>query len=254
MLRKMILPNILLLSSLPLFLGADVSTTPAKLTAAQIVEKNVDARGGLAAWRAVDTMSMSGKMEAGGTQNIELPFVLEMKRPRKARFELKFNGQTAVQVYDGVNGWKLRPFLNRLQVEPFTDEEMKKVSQQQDLDGPLVDYAVKGTQIELEGIEPVDGRSAYKLKLTLKNGEVRHVWVDAQTFLDVQIDGTRRLDGRPHSMATYMRDYRSVQGLMVPYLLETTVEGVKQTEKTRIESVTVNPKLEDSLFGKPKIK
>src|ERR1700730_3118837 len=160
MLRKMILPNILVFSSLPPFLGAYVSTTPAKLTAAQIVEKNVDARGGLAAWRAVETMSMSGKMEAGGTQNIELPFVLEMKRPRKARFELKFNGQTAVQVYDGVNGWKLRPFLNRLQVEPFTDEEMKKVSQQQDLDGPLVDYAVKGTQKELEGLEPVDGRSA----------------------------------------------------------------------------------------------
>jgi outer membrane lipoprotein-sorting protein len=251
MLRQMILPNILLLSSLPLFLGADVSTAPAKLTAAQIVEKNVEARGGLAAWRAVETMSMSGKMEAGGTQNIELPFVLEMKRPRKARFELKFKGQTAVQVYDGLNGWKLRPFLNRHQVEPFTAEEMKKASQQQDLDGPLIDYAVKGTKIELEGIEPVDGRGAYKLKLTLKNGEVRRVWVDTKTFLDVEIDGTRRLDGRPHSMATYMRDYRSVQGLMVPYLLETSVEGVKQTEKTRIESVTVNPKLEDSRFAKP---
>ena len=38
---------------------------PASLTAAQIVEKNVSAKGGLQAWRAVQTMSFSGKMDAG---------------------------------------------------------------------------------------------------------------------------------------------------------------------------------------------
>ena len=38
---------------------------------------------------------------------------MELKRPRKMRFELQFNGQTAVQVFDGANGWKLRSFLNR---------------------------------------------------------------------------------------------------------------------------------------------
>jgi hypothetical protein len=36
---------------------------------------------------------------------------MKLKRPGKMRIELQFNGKTALQVYDGSNGWKLRPFL-----------------------------------------------------------------------------------------------------------------------------------------------
>ncbi len=252
MLRKIIVPNVLLLLAIQVAIAADVADAPATLTAAQIVDKNVAARGGLQAWKAVHTLSMSGKLEAGGTQNTQLPFALEMKRPRKTRLELKFNGQTAVQVYDGVNGWKLRPFLNRHQVEPYTAEELKAASLQADLDGPLMDYNAKGTKVEVEGSQAVEGRQAYKLKLTLKKGQVQHIWVDAQTFLEVKVDGSpRRLDGKYHPVETYFRDFRSVNGLMVPYVLETAVEGAKRTEKIRIESVVVNPKLEDSHFAKP---
>jgi hypothetical protein len=252
MFRNIIVPNVLLLLAMQVAIAGDVPDAPVDLTAAQIVEKNVAARGGLQAWRAVQTLSMSGKLEAGGTQNTELPFSLEMKRPRKTRLELQFNGQTAVQVYNGANGWKLRPFLNRRQVEPYTPDELKAASMQADLDGPLMDYSGKGTKVEVQGIQPVEGRQAYNLKLTLKNGQVEHIWVDAQTFLDVKVDGTpRRLDGKYHPVATYYRDFRPVKGLMVPYVLETAVEGVQRTEKIKIENVVVNPKLEDSRFAKP---
>jgi hypothetical protein len=196
---------------------------------------------------------MSGKLDAGGKQKVQLPFVLEMERNRKTRLELQFNGQTAVQVYDGTNGWKLRPFLNRRDVEPYTPEELKAASMQADIDGPLVDYVSKGTKVQLEGLQSVEGHDAFNLKLTLKTGQVQHIWVDAQTFLDVKIEGTpRRLDGRFHPVATYMRDYRSVNGLMIPYVNETAVDGVKQTEKIVVEKVIVNPKLEDSHFSKPR--
>jgi len=253
MLRKMILPIILLSFAAPLAVVANTATPPVdQLSAAQIVEKNVAARGGLQAWRAVKTMSMSGKLDAGGKQNVQLPFVLEMERTRKTRLELLFNGQTAVQVYDGTNGWKLRPFLNRHEVEPYTPEELKSASMQTDLDGPLVDYAAKGTKVELAGVQQVEGHDTYNLKLTLKNGQVQHIWVDAQTFLDVKVEGTpRRLNGRFHPVETYLRDYRSVNGLMIPYVNETVVESVKKTEKIMVEKVVVNPNLEASRFSKP---
>jgi hypothetical protein len=253
MLRKMILPMILLSFAVPLAVFADTATPPVdRLSAAQIVEKNVAARGGLQAWRAVQTLSMSGKLEAGGKQDVQLPFVLEMKRQRKTRFELQFNGQTAVQVYDGTNGWKLRPFLNRHEVEPYTPEELKSASMQTDLDGPLVDYAAKGTKVELVGVQQVEGHDAYTLKLTLKDGQVQHIWVDAQTFLDVKVEGTpRRLNGKFHPVETYFRDYRSVNGLMIPYVNETVVESVKKTEKIMVEKVIVNPNLEEARFSKP---
>lgn len=276
--------------------AADESpTSGAKLTAAQIVDKNVAARGGLQAWRAVQTMTLAGKLGAGGNQRatlqvptsgqisassgrpsrpalpqrpvdeVQLPFVMQLRRPRKLRFELQFNGQTAVQVFDGTNGWKLRPFLGRRVVEPYSADEMKTTSMQADLDGPLVDYAAKGTQIELVGMDQVEGRGTYKLKLTLKGGEAMHVWIDTQTFLEVKMEGQpRRLDGVDHPVEVYLRDYRPVSGLEVPFLLETRVLPVAKTalglkdppvppEKTIIDRVVVNPKLDEALFSKPEV-
>ena len=243
------------------------------LTAAQVVEKSVAARGGLEAWRAVQTLSWKGKMDAGGNNQrylkipgmpppppaskdpaaqVQLPFVMEMKRGHKSRLEIEFNGQTAVQVYDGTHGWKLRPFLNRHEIEPFSPAELKLAAEQADLDGALVDYAAKGTRVELAGMDKVEGKPAYKLKLTMKGGHVVHEWIDAQSFLEVKVEGTpRKLDGKPHAVAVYLRDYRTVAGLKIPYLIETVVQGVKRTEKIEIEQVVVNPPLAESRFAKP---
>jgi len=278
-------------------LAAAAAAAPpqANLSAAEIVAKNIAARGGLEAWRAVKTMSLSGKMGAGGNQRatlqlptqaqatvvtrktgepqlpsrrieeVYLPFVMELARPGKMRFELQVAGKTALQVYDGANGWKLRPYLNRLEVEPYTAEEVKVASMQSELDGPLVDYAAKGTRIESDGTERVEDRDTYKLKLTLKNGVVTHVWVDAQTFLETKIQGQpRRLDGTDHPVEVYYRDYRNVNGLEIPFVLETRVLPVARTatgfrdtpvppEKVLVEKVVINPAFDSRLFSRPSI-
>jgi hypothetical protein len=275
--------------------AAAAAPAPANLSAAEVITKNVAARGGLEAWRAVKTMSLSGKTGAGGNQRatlqlptqgqatvvtrktsepplpsrrveeVYLPFLMELARPRKMRFELQFAGQTALQVYDGVSGWKLRPYLNRLEVEPYTADEIKAASMQSELDGLLVDYAAKGTRIESDGTEKVEDRDTYKLKLTLKSGQVTHVWVDAQTFLETKIEGQpRRLDGTYHPVEIYYRDYRNVDGLEIPFVLETRVVPVTKTamglrdtavppERALIEKVVINPKFDAGLFSKPAI-
>jgi len=193
------------------------------------------------------------------------PVIMELERPGKMRMELQFNGQTAIQVYDGANGWKLRPFLNRRVLEPYTTEEMKMSSMQADVDGYLVDYAAKGTHIELVGMEKVEDRDTYKLKLTMKNGQAIHDWIDAQTFLEAKVEGQpRRLDGVYHPVEVYYRDYRPVSGLQIPHILETKVLPVARTaqafkdplvptEKIIIEKVVVNPKLDEKHFSKPEI-
>lgn len=271
--------------------AADTRPVHANLTAAEIAGKNIAARGGLEAWRAVHTLSESGKLSAGGNQRAaiptpvpggqrpgkqqalasssrlkeeaQLPFLMELERPRKVRLEIQFRGQTAIQVYDGSNGWKLRPYLNRLEVEPFTSDELKLASMQSDLDGPLVDYAAKGTRLELVGTEKVEDRDTYNLKLTQKTGQATHVWIDAQTFLEAKVEGQpRRLDGKLHPVEVYYRDYRSVSGLQIPFLLETRVlpaassqlkEPPIPPEKIVIDEVVVNPKLEVARFSKPQI-
>ena len=222
----------------------------ADLKAADIVSKNVAARGGLEAWRAVSGIRMAGEMDAGGKQGARLPFVWSLKRPHKSRLEIVFQDQTAVQAYDGSQGWKLRPFLNRNEVEPFTRTEAQSAAAAAELDGPLVDYARKGSKVELLGREEVEGKPAYKLHLTPKTGPQFNLWVDASSFLEVKIDGEpRKMDGRLHKVAIYYRDYKKVDGLMLAHTLETAVEGVPKTNKISLQSVKVNPALPDTLFA-----
>jgi outer membrane lipoprotein-sorting protein len=226
----------------------------AKLSAAQIVEKNAAARGGLTAWRAVEAITMSGELDAGGKKETKLPFVLSLQRPHRSRLEIRFQDQTAVQVWDGTQGWKLRPYLNRNDVEPYTPAEAKSAASWDELDGPLIDHARKGTRVELAGTENVEGKPAYKLALTAKDGTKRNLWVDGQSFLEVKIDGEpRRLDGRMHKVAIYYRDYKSVSGLQVPHMLETVVAGVKSSHKMTIEKVALNPKIDAMAFAKPQV-
>ena len=255
MLKRTLLYCIFLLFAGSVAVSVESQTAPANLSATEIADRNVSARGGLQAWLAVHTISYSGKLDAGGKENVQLPFFMEMKRPRKTRVEIEFANDKAVQVYDGANGWKLRPYLGRRDVEPFSADELKAASMEYDLDGPLVDHTTKGIQVDLEGVETVEGHDAYKLKLTTKDGKVRHLWVDTETFLEVKIEGVpRRMDGRMRPVEIYYRDYKTVNGLMVPYVLETSVQGVRQSHKMTIESVVVNPELDDSLFAKPTAK
>jgi hypothetical protein len=270
--------------------AADSKPVHSNLTAAQIVEKHVAARGGPQAWRALQTMSVVGKMDAGSgdsaaraarlarsgraangakgmhagtpapadkpnaSQQVQLPFTLEMKRPNKSRLEIVFAGKTAVQVYDGTNGWKLRPYLNRTDVEPFTAAEAKSEAGKDSMDGPLIDYAAKGTKVELAGMEAVEGHDAYKLKLTKKDGAIQHIWIDAQSFLDVKVEGIpRRMDGRVRTVWVYQRDFRAVQGLMIPFVCETVVDGFPQTHGLFVQSVVVNHALDDARFTKAQV-
>ncbi|WP_322027194.1 outer membrane lipoprotein-sorting protein [Burkholderia sp. BCC1977] len=225
-----------------------------RASAAQIVERNVAARGGLQAWRTVSTLTLSGLMEAGGKKNTALPFVMTLKRPHKSRFEVRFNGQTAFQVYDGAQGWKVRPFLGRDEVEPYTPAEAKSAAQSAELDGPLIDYASKGSTVQLTGSEMVEGHRAYVLKVTTKERVERRVWIDAATYLELKIDGDPRvLDGRTHRVSVFFRDFRKEGGLVVPHTLETAVAGVKGTHKLTIDHVAVNQPVDDTSFGKPQL-
>jgi hypothetical protein len=268
--------------------AADGKRGPAKLTAHQIVQRHLAARGGLQGWHGVRSMAWNGRMDVGygdsvarseryvsgamarkgrgpraarsGAKDqehapvqVQVPFLLEMKRPAKSRIEIEFAGKTAVQVYDGASGWLLRPYLNREDWQPFTAEQAKAQEGAWELDGPVIDCAAHGGKVELAGVERVEGRDAYKLRLTHGSGLVQHVWIDARSFLDVKVEGgPRRMDGRMRAVWVTQRDFRPVQGLMIPFVLETAVDGYADTHKVVIEKVALNPPLDDARFTKPR--
>jgi hypothetical protein len=245
--KRELLGGMLLFAVASSFAAAGVPAPASALTADQLIRKNVEARGGESNWQRVSTMTVDGKMDVG--QGMQVPYTMDMKRGRKVRVEIVFQGKTAVQVYDGQNGWKRRPFLGHNDVEAFTPDEQRKASLDSDIDGLLIGYVSKGTHAELEGKEQVEGHGTYKLKLTLKDGQVRHVWIDDHTYLESKLDGTRRMNGKEKTVETYFRDYRTIDGLKIPFVYETSVDGVKASGKIEVETVQINTTLADSLFA-----
>ena len=127
------------------------------------------------------------------------PAVIEQKRGDKVRMDITFQGMTLTpMVLNGGTGWKLMPIQGNPNPEALSPEEMKDALEQADMDGFLVDYKTKGHTIEFLGKEKVEGTDAYKLKVTLKSGDVRTVYIDTDSNLEIKIDSksTRRADLR----------------------------------------------------------
>jgi hypothetical protein len=223
------------------------------LTAAQIVERNVAARGGLEAWRKIQTMAWAGHIETANGAEPLLPFVFEMKRPNKTHFEINTRGQRTLRVFDGDEGWKARAAKNASpEIQPYTVEEVKFARDSQVIDGTLIDYQAKGLGVALDGVEEVDGRKAFRLTVVLPSGAIDRIWVDAQTFLDVKSERQfRNPAGLLARTTAYYRNFQTVDGLQMPFRIETSTGAGKPPDKLVIEKVSLNPPLDDRVFAKP---
>lgn len=226
-----------------------------ELTAAQIVEKNVAARGGLDAWKNIQSMVWVGHIERGSASTTSLPFVLEMKRPNKTRFEIKAQNQTAVRAYDGNQGWKQRMANgNKPELQPYTNEELRFAADAQGIDGPLVDYQAKGIAVALGGIDEIEGRKAYRLKVRFPSGASRNIWIDAQSFLDVKYDREfRNGPGQSGTMSVFYRNYQKIGDLQIPLVIENGTNTVQIIDRMVIDRVLLNPPLSDVVFAKPSL-
>jgi hypothetical protein len=218
-------------------------------TVDELVARNAAARGGAAAWKAVSALRLAGRMDVG--QGMLVPYVLEQKRPHKMRLDLVFDGETVVQCSDGQSGWKLEPFRGRTTPEPLSAEELAEAAGPGDIDGLLLDYAKRGHVVELEGREKVQDRETFRLKVTLPGGAVRWVSLDAETGLEVKVEARRRLVGRERRIETFYYDWQTTGGLLIPHRLESRTEGVKAQHLLTVETVHVDPPIDDARFARP---
>jgi hypothetical protein len=227
-----------------------------QLSTHEIVEKNAAARGGLDAWRQVRTMSWVGHIESAHAPMPSMQFVLLQERPNKTRFDINAMGEKTVRVFDGAYGWKANAGHDgRPQVRPYTIEEIRYAQGAQGIDGPLIDHTAKGIEVTLEGIDEIEGRSAYRLELRLASGETDRLWIDATSFLDIRYDRTPAgaAGGAARVVSTRYLDYKTFDGLKIPSVIETGAGAGPGSAPDRmvIESVVVNPPLDKRTFAEP---
>ena len=218
-------------------------------TVDEIIAKNVQARGGMDKIKAVQTIRSSGTMTMG--PGMEAPGSMVLKRPDMARLEFTVQGLTAVQAYDGKNAWQIMPFTGKKDPEAMSADDKKDIEENADIDGPLVDYKSKGNQVELLGKDKVEGTDAYKLKVTLKNGDVITMYLDADSFLEIKEETKRMVRGTEHEVESVMGDYKDVNGLMFAFAIENGVKGGQEKEKLTLSKIEINVPVDNSIFKMP---
>jgi hypothetical protein len=233
--------------------GAKAAAAP-EPDLAHILEKSAAARGGLEAWRKVRTMVWTGHVERADGSGPRLPFMFQQKRPNLTRFEIAIDRDISVRVFDGRQGWKLRPNAGgKAELQPYGEAEVRAARDALVIDGPLLDAGAKGVQVALDGVDEVEGRKAYRLTAKLPSGTMQRVWIDAESFLEVKYDRPARdAAGRPAAVAVYLRNYQTYEGLQIPFAIETgTPGGGPVADRLVIERIAINANLPDGVFAKP---
>jgi hypothetical protein len=233
-----------------------VSPLPAfePLTLEQVLARNAAARGGVEAWRKIQTMAWAGRVETSNAQAPSVPFMLEVERPNKTHFEFVGMNQRMLRVFNGSAGWKLRPPQNGglPEVLPFSAEEARFAREEQVVDGLLLDHEAKGLALAVEGMDVVDDRAAYRIAVRMPSGETHHVWVDARSYLEVRMDReTRTPSGAHGQVSVFYRNYREFEGLQIPCVIETSRGSGGIADRIVIDRVALNPPLTDREFAKP---
>jgi hypothetical protein len=218
-------------------------------TADEIIASYVAKIGGADKLSAVKTLKKSGKFTGGG--GFEAKVVEENKRENMIRQEFVLQGMTGVTAYDGKDGWKIDPFQGKKDVEPLGEDEMKQIVEDSDFDGPLVHYKEKGNKVELVGKEPVEGTDAWKLKVTLANGDVQHYYMDTDYFVPIKVEYKRIVRGAERESETSIGDYKEVAGVYFPHSFETGQKGSPNRSKVVFDRIEANLPLDDSLFHRP---
>src|SRR5690242_14446227 len=207
--------------------GLTLAPTAAGQTAEEIVAKALEARGGLPRLKAVQSERISGSISFGAQASG--PFFVELARPGKMHMELTLPAGKIVRVYDGHGrGWVINPFDENKGVQPMTAEDIQNT-----------------------GKETVDGRPAYGLKLTMKNGTVRNYAVDAASYLLLEWEGTRKQDDKDIPVESTFKDYRDVGGMKFAFEIDSGAPGGPPMQKIVVEKIEIDPKIEGSRFGKP---
>ena len=219
----------------------------------ELVAKNIEAKGGEQALKALQSLKLTGKMIVNeGT--LQLAYEETKKRPGDVRTDLTLQGMTAVEAYDGKEGWRISPFQGRKDPEKMSADDLKPLMEDAEIDGPLVDWKGKGSTVEYIGREDVDGTSAYKVKVVRKNGDVSFVYLDPDHFLEIRILTQRVQHGAQQETETDIGDYEKIGGVFIPFSIEEGRKGDPDKQKVVIDKAEANVPVDDAIFHFPTTK
>ena len=219
-------------------------------TVDELVAKNIEAKGGSTALKALQSLRLKGKLLVNQGQ-VEFGYEQTKKRPGQVRTEATLQGMTQIQAFDGKEGWKVSPFQGRKDPEKMSADDTKSLIEDAEIDGPLVEWKAKGSTVDYLGTEDVDGTLAHKLKVVRKNGDVSYVYLDPDHFLEIRILTQRVEQGAQVEVETDVGDYEKIGGVFIPFSIDAGPKGSSDKQKIVLEKAEANVAVEDVVFRFP---
>lgn len=173
-------------------------------TAKQIIDKNIQATGGLIQWKLLNTILLQGKVILGVKE--EYPVKIYQARPNLTKTVVIVNKkEQIIEGFDGKKGYAMNYATNKLQEYPNYKAES--------FDTDFIDYEQKGFTAQLLGEEKVGEIQTYKVELT-KNVNKTIYFFDKQTYFLIK-------EIKKEETINYS-DYRKVGNLTMPFRIESS--------------------------------
>jgi outer membrane lipoprotein-sorting protein len=225
--------------------GQSVAASAAPQSIDDLIAKNLEAKGGLARLKAIQSIKQTVNLKIQGT--MEAVMTVYSKRPNRMRQEIQVADKTVVNAFDGVTPWIINPMVGSTRPMAVTGPQADMLREQGDFDGPLVDYKIKGYTIALVGSETLGDRKVHHLRVVSQSQQVIHLYLDAATGLEAK----RTTEIEMLKLEQEFSDYKPVDGITIPFTIRTFTNGVPQGE-IRVKSVEFNVAMDDAIFRMPK--
>lgn len=197
-------------------LAAPAPARAADPTAEELLARNLEARGGAAAWEKIRSIEMVG------TYNIfseDVPLRIVRLRPNLYRFEHEVMGGPAVIGFDGERPWiKSAPF-GVPDGAPVEGQWARNVRQDSAFGGLLRHWAESGAKIVAKGRKKVEGRDVWELAVEPADAPAETWYLDAATHLEFKrvSEVFDVFSGDvPMEMETFYDDWREIEGVLLP--------------------------------------
>ena len=208
-----------------------------------------EAIGGAENLKRVKSAQYAGVMTIG--PDFEASFLLTLKRPLRSRLEFTVEGRTGIQAYDGETAWIQLPGAAAGVAREMPADQTVLMAEQADFEGPLIDWISKGHALDFLGIEELETGTAYWIRATLNSGSVRDYYLDTKTLLTVRQVGRSNVQGSEVEIETLLGEYREVDGLMMPHLIDSRSPGDSTGQRFEVSEIEFDVEVSDELFRMP---
>lgn len=161
-------------------------------TADEIIAKNIEAMGGKEKLNSLNSVKMTGNVNVQGA---DVAITLTKLNHTGIKVDIEVMGTYNYQMANAKEGWVFMPIQGMEQPRNMEEGEYESTFRQTDLQGPLFDYASKGSTVKLEEKENVNGKPAYVITLTEKSGMSMKFYIDEATSRVVKVINFLKVNG-----------------------------------------------------------